>query len=159
MEKGRKDEIAGDEGEWRGGGVDSIQQAMRAHCPNYNEASYFFRAERSRSICPRQQRLDDSGPLPGLARNEVQKDRRHFAVIEDRPKRKRHRRRRRRSGGRPQEGWAGGGRRGEGAGCREERKRERRRYILRGNVAVFPAIHGTDRFFWPLLTTHSYLAA
>lgn len=40
---------------------------MRAHCPNYNEASYFFRAERSRSICPRQRRLDDSGPLPGLA--------------------------------------------------------------------------------------------
>lgn len=45
---------------------DSIQQAMRAHCPNYNEASYFFRAERSRSICPRLRRLDDSGPLPGL---------------------------------------------------------------------------------------------
>ena len=38
---------------------------MRAHCPNYNEASYFFRAERSRSICPRQRRLDDSGPGPG----------------------------------------------------------------------------------------------
>lgn len=67
MEKDRRSEIAGDEGEWWGGGGDSVQQAMRAHCPNYNEASYFFRAERSRSICPRQRRLDDSGPLPGLA--------------------------------------------------------------------------------------------
>ena len=59
----------GDEGEWcreRERERDSIQQAMRAHCPNYNEASYFFRAERSRSICPRLRRLDDSGPLPGL---------------------------------------------------------------------------------------------
>lgn len=57
----------GDEGErWRERERETIQQAMRAHCPNYNEASYFFRAERSRSICPRLRRLDDSGPLPGL---------------------------------------------------------------------------------------------
>lgn len=71
-------------------------------------------------------------------RNEVQKDRRHFAVIEDRAKRKKNSRKEMED---------------------EERERERESMILRRNVAVFPAIHGTDRFFWPLLTTHSYLAA
>lgn len=138
MEKDRRSEIAGDEGEWWGGGGDSVQQAMRAHCPNYNEASYFFRAERSRSICPRQRRLDDSGPLPGLASETKCK-----RIV----------------GTSPSSRIGQNEKRTAARKWKMKKESERESMILRRNVAVFPAIHGTDRFFWPLLTTHSYLAA
>lgn len=142
MEKDRRSEIVGDEGEWcreRERERDSIQQAMRAHCPNYNEASYFFRAERSRSICPRLRRLDDSGPLPGLFSLRLETKCKRIV------------------------GTSPSSRIGQNERDRDKKKERGREggreRILRGNVAVFPPIHGTDRFFCSLLTTHSYLAA
>lgn len=97
----------------------------------------FFELKGAEVFCPRLRWLDDSGAAPRTCSERSAKGSSALRRHRGSGKTKKTPVKRGRGGG-------GEGRTERGIGRRRERW-----YILRGNVAVFPAIHGTDQFFWP----------